>query len=285
MNYQTKRKLVTIKFFFRDFIKLFMDKNLGRASAALAYNLTLTFFPLIICLYSLLGKSYDRIMTVLDFAANFLTLDTVEVLSDFAAYVSMNYSAAMTIAGLTFLITSASAAVRILQFTIGEMQGEIRFNGIAGILFSIFFSLVFVGMLYFSISMMFMSKAFINRLNRIIPSLGLGRSWSRLRFLLLAAISFLIVWGVYEVSIPKNKKYPTWIGALVASGVIVITSILYSLFLSFSTRYPLVYGSLTSMILLMLWLYTCCLIIYCGAAINIVLRDMKRKNRRKRRSQ
>ena len=37
----------------------------------------------------------------------------------------------------------------------------------------------------------------------------------------------------------------------------------------------MVYGSLASLILLMLWLYFCSLVIYCGAAFNIVLRDMK----------
>ena len=39
-------------------------------------------------------------------------------------------------------------------------------------------------------------------------------------------------------------------------------------FIAVSTRYPLVYGSLASIILLMFWLFLCCQIIYTGEALN-----------------
>ena len=48
---------------------------------------------------------------------------------------------------------------------------------------------------------------------------------------------------------------------------------LFSVFLSVSTRYPLVYGSLASVILLMLRMYFCGQIICIGAAFNIALQD------------
>ena len=40
--------------------ELYAQKRIPRASAALSYYLTMTFFPLIICLYTMLGSSYDR---------------------------------------------------------------------------------------------------------------------------------------------------------------------------------------------------------------------------------
>ena len=43
---------------------------------------------------------------------------------------------------------------------------------------------------------------------------------------------------------------------------------IFSAFIAVSTRYPLVYGSLASIILLMFWLFLCCQIIYTGAALN-----------------
>ena len=48
---------------------------------------------------------------------------------------------------------------------------------------------------------------------------------------------------------------------------------LFSVFLSASIRYPLVYGSLASVILLMLRMYFCGQIICIGAAFNIALQD------------
>ena len=43
-------------------------KQIPLASAALCYYMMMTFFPLIICLYTLLGNSYSRARRVLDFA-------------------------------------------------------------------------------------------------------------------------------------------------------------------------------------------------------------------------
>ena len=59
-------------------------------------------------------------------------------------------------------------------------------------------------------------------------------------------------------------------------------SVAFSAFIGASARYPLVYGSLASVILLMLWLYTCCMMIFCGAALNVALRDQHREEMQRR---
>jgi len=50
-------------------------------------------------------------------------------------------------------------------------------------------------------------------------------------------------------------------------------SFVFSVFIGASAKYPLVYGSLASVILLMFWLHLCCQIIFIGAAFNIALRN------------
>ena len=58
--------------------------------------------------------------------------------------------------------------------------------------------------------------------------------------------------------------------------MLVAVSMAFSTFIGASTKYPLVYGSLSAVILLMLWLYTCCMVILCGAAFNVARRDSER---------
>ena len=53
----------------------------------------------------------------------------------------------------------------------------------------------------------------------------------------------------------------------------------FSVFIAVSARYPLVYGSLASLVLLMFWLFLCCQIIFLGAALNVAVRDENRGNR------
>ena len=56
----------------------------------------------------------------------------------------------------------------------------------------------------------------------------------------------------------------------------------FSAIIGASARYPLVYGSLASIILLMLWLYTCCMVLFCGAALNVALRDQRLEDQQRR---
>lgn len=255
----------------RDIADLYSDKRIPRASAALSYYLTMTVFPLIICLYSLLGKNYSLASDALDFAAKFLAPETTEFLREFLRHVASSNSPAMLAAGLTVLITSSSAAIRTLQTTIGEMQGGQRFQGFVYFLLSMVFSLVFLAAMYFSVVVIVTGQEVLTMVNNVIPVIDFSRTWGWLRFLLLAGIVLVIFWGVYAASKRRIDKYRTFPGALLAMAAAVVMSAAFSIFIGASAKYPLIYGSLASVILLMLWLYISCQIIFVGAAFNIAL--------------
>ena len=269
---------VKFRRFVRCFSRIYTRRRLSRAAAALSYYLTMTFFPLVICLYTLLGNSYDKAMRVLGFAGSIMAAETVSFLEDFLYYVSANNSTAMMLASIVVLMTSASAAVRSLQETIGDLQGGQRFQGALGFLFSLVFSLLFVAALYFAILVMLTGRSVIERLNQVLPFVDISQSWGYVRFLALAGIDYVIVWAMYEASKRSWDSYHTWPGALLSTAAMVVVSIVFSVFISASTKYPLIYGSLASVILLMLWLYTICVVILSGAAFNIVIRDLKARD-------
>ncbi len=253
---------------------LYTECRLPRAAAALSYYMTMTFFPLIICLYSLLGKNYLRVMEALKFVSQFISSDTTHMLRSFLVHVSRAGSNAMFLAGLTVLLTSASAGVRSMQSTIGEMQGGERYQGLAGFLFSLVLSVLFVGAVYFAILVLFTGRDFLEMLNGWLPFIDIGSSWQWIRFLLLAGIIFAIAWAVFAVSKRRTDRYRSFPGAVFTTIGIVGMSYVFSAFIAVSARYSLVYGSLASLILLMFWLFLCCQILYLGAALNIALRDL-----------
>ena len=92
------------------------------ASAGLCYYLTMTFFPLIICLYTLLGKNDEAVLQILAFVEDLISAQAMKTIRSFLTYVSENHSTAMFYAGLTLLLTSASAGARSMHATIGRMQ-------------------------------------------------------------------------------------------------------------------------------------------------------------------
>ena len=46
---------------------------------------------------------------------------------------------------------------------------------------------------------------------------------------------------------------------------------MFSAFIGASVKYPLIYGSLAGVIVVMLWFYTCGMILLLGGALNVAL--------------
>ena len=263
--------------FVKNFIRIYTDTQVTIASAALSYYFTMTFFPLIICLYTMLGNSYDQAMRIVQFLKSFASEEAIDLISDFLVYVASNNGPAMMVAGLAVLVTSASAASRSIQTTIGRMQGGVKFKAFMYFAFSILFSLVFLAAIYFAMLVMLTGRQFITTVNKLLPFIDISHSWNWMRFLVMGGIFFVLVWGVYETAKRNCDEYSTFPGTVVTTVALVAESLLFSVFIGRSAKYPLVYGSLASLILLMLWLYSCCLIIYVGAAVNIALRDTRQQ--------
>ncbi len=257
--------------------KLYLDRQIPRSAAALSYYLTMSLFPLVICLYALLGSNYENMLQLLELLDRFLSPETTRLVKQFLDYVAANQSSTMLIAGVSLLLSSASAAVRVMQLGMTEIRGDgDRRTGLREWLFSLLFSLAFVGALYFAVLVMLTGQDFLEIVERSVPILRVSRAWSWLRFPVLAGLMFLTLWGMYEASVPpESGERVTVPGALAATGGIVLMSWVFSCIIAVSSRYPLVYGSLASMILLMLWLFLCSQTIYLGAAVNQTLRDQK----------
>ena len=121
---------------------------------------------------------------------------------------------------------------------------------------------------------MFTSRDLISLLNSYIPFIDISGTWQAIKYLLLGVILFLILWWIYGMS-KYRAYYATWPGAILGTLGMVLMSWIFASFIAASARYDLVYGTMASIILLMIWMYFSCQVIYIGAAFNIALRDRK----------
>ena len=97
------------------------------------------------------------------------------------------------------------------------------------------------------------------------------------RFIWQLTILFLIFWIMYKY-VPNHKvKFKTQIpGAVFSAFSWYILSYIFSMYLRIFTNFSVAYGSLTSLILLMIWVYWCMYALLIGAEINAW---MAKKNR------
>ena len=104
-------------------IALFSENKITQAAAALSYYLTMTFFPLLIIVYALLGDSFERIMQLMEFGERLLAKEIMDFIRDFLLYIDSGDRDIMLPIGFAVLLSYASAALRSLQNTIGSIQG------------------------------------------------------------------------------------------------------------------------------------------------------------------
>lgn len=254
-----------------DFLSLFFEKKLMRSAAALTYYLTLSIFPVLICLSMLLGSLKIDPLSVESLLDGVFPAGTIEIIRDYLGYVNTNSSSTLLWAGIILLVTTSSGAFRCITTTMVDIQGRALFSGFWGTLFSFVFSLIFLAMMYLSVGIVVTGKWFINWLQTFFHISWFLFQWHWLRFIFLFAVMLLIIYIIYWLCTPKGINHRVFSGALVSALAIIVISIVFSAFISYSSRYSLVYGSLVSVVVMMIWLYACATVLLSGNLLNFVL--------------
>ena len=259
--------------FVREMVEIYFQKRVSRSAAELAYFLVLTFFPVLICTNAFVGLLNLDIQEVLDAAAPFFPKETLGILGDYVGYITTNQSAALLIAGAGMTLFSASAAFRALMNIMEELYGRKSYRGFRRIIASLVFSVIFLLTIYLSFVVLLtgdwlfrLVEDFFHLEREILPW-----DWQWFRFLLLFLLVFLFVLLVYRMAAPRGKpRPPVLTGGFLAAAALVAASVLFSWFIGLSSRYSLVYGSLASVIILLVWLYLCGNILILGNVFNCV---------------
>lgn len=260
--------------FLLDMIEIYFDKRVSRSAAELAYFLILTFFPILICINAFVGVLEIDPGVVLNTLAPFLPGSLLGVVSDYITYISVNESSALLLAGVFMTLVSASAAMRGLMDSMADIYERESYGGVSKVVFSVIFSLLLLVTIYVSMVAVLTGNWFFNLLRRYlpawIPEIHMV-SWNWTRFVALFGLMFVLMVLVYRMAAPRSKpRVPVLTGALLASIALVGASMIFSYFIGMSSNYSLVYGSLASVIILLVWLYLCGNIVILGNVFNCV---------------
>ena len=268
--------------FVREMVELYFSAHVSRSAAELAYFLILSFFPILICINSFVGALDLDISLVLDGVERFLPGGVAFILADYVEYVTANQSPGMFLAGLFVILVSASAAVRALMKIMDDIYGKTNYPGPWSIVVSVGFSLLLLLTTYLSLVVLLTGNWFLRLVEGFLPINRVIWDWQWLRFVILFALVLLFISLLYRVSAPMGKpRPPVLTGAILAAVTLAGASVLFSWFIGMSSRYSLVYGSLASVIILLVWLYLCGNILILGNLFNCVwYRHRKTKHRR-----
>lgn len=254
-----------------DVVQVYFDRRVSRSAAELAYYLVLTLFPILIMVTGIVGMLPLDPDWLLPAIERIMPSATAGLLGDYLGYVLQHRSAALFAGGLLTTVTAASAAFRSLVSISGEIFGRRAFRGVWYFLFSWLFSLLLLVMIYLSLVVVLTGNWFIRLLRRLFPFLSLPLYWPVTRLVLLFAVAMLFLMLLYRVTAPRGRSQPPVLaGACLTALLLTLFSSAFSVLISFSSRYSLVYGSLASVVILMVWLYLCGNIVILGNVFNYV---------------
>lgn len=263
--------------FLWEVVQLYFTKRVSRAAAELAYFLVLSFFPFVIVLNAVVGTLPVDLPSLLDEAAGVIPAEALGVIREYVGYITINQSRALLAAGIVMMLFSASAAMRSLMHVMDEIYDRRTYAGLWQVVASVAFAVLFLVTFYLSVVVVLTGNWFFHLLEELLghfPALDgvtLPWQWQWMRFVILFCLVLMFMMLIYRATAPRGKpRPPVLTGAFLASGALVGFSVLFSYFIGLSSRYSLVYGSLASVVILLVWLYLCGNIVIVGNCFNRV---------------
>ena len=260
-------------------LRRWFDHHVARDSAALTYYLLFALFPLLIFLNNLVGLlSYD-LDALLAMLARVIPRDVVDLLGQYLVYVSRVSSRTLLWFSAVFTIYFPFRAANALFLSVrkaygaGMPTGFVRYQ-----LRVLLFTLLLIVAIFFSVFASTIGNRVLDFVSRYIYLNDLSiRLWSRLRFVFIGAVMFAVIALLYALALDKHPaKRGIWPGVLTALVAWIVVSMLYSLYVERAANYSVIYGSIGTIIVLLLWLYLTAALLIMGAEFNSVLLSLRK---------
>ncbi len=237
-----------------------------------SFFIVTAFFPFIMLLLTLIqclpnvGKS-DLLSVMVRIMPQMLHSLIVSIVDDL--YIK-SPGTILSVTALTAL-WSASKGMLGIERGLNRIYGDFkRRNYVLQRLFCSIYTLIFMLVCVMSLVLLIFGKNIERLLFRYLPILApAARLVISLRILFALAVFLFTFVGLYTI-VPAKKQKPRQQlpGAVFTAVGWLIFSYAFSIYFTHFSNFSYMYGSLTAVVLLMLWLYICICILFVGAELN-----------------
>ena len=273
---QVKNKIISgikkVNPYIRTFQKIQKEVNISAHASSAAFFLFLSIIPVIIIVCALLQHAPTVQIEIWSYLSEAVIPKTI---SDFLMDIVNTYQGnSMTLVSVSAIITAWSASKGMLALIRGmnavyELQ-ESR-NYIMLRLRALVYTVFFMIAILLSIVLLVFGNAVVALLADILIVSEIWRWLQSLRHLIVAVILAVVFCSFYCLlpnnRMPWREQLP---GAFVAAVFWIVYSFFFSIYIDYFNGFSM-YGSLTTVIIVMIWLYFCMYIFFCGVVINRLL--------------
>lgn len=256
-------------------VRGYLDHDVGKSAAALAYYLLFSFFPLLIFLSSLVGFLDLESLLSDPAVRNLIPKEIIRLVNLYLAHVTQMRSGNLMAMSLIFTIWLPMRAVDSLMKAVNISYGlpkpqraALRHQAIVAL-----YTLFLMAVMILTLVLVLVGRGVLGFLARYFPAIrpfiGL---WNALRFPLMGVAFFLalsvLYWVAPGVRGPRRRVFP---GAVAALCSWLAFSWGFSFYVENIANYSVLYGTLGGMVILLLWLYATATVLIMGAEVNRAL--------------
>lgn len=272
MSDVNKKKSVFLKMYkyIMAFQKMLKEANVGAHASSAAFFLFLSIIPIVMIMCAFLQLAPTVQMQFWSYVSQAIVPDRV---ADFLQDIINAYQGnSMTLVSVSAVVTIWSASKGMLSLMRG-MNSVYEIKESRNYLLLRIRAFVYTIFLLLSILLSIVLLVFGNTVaDMLLPRFEIiGQIWEwlqPLRHILVACLISVVFCTLY--CLLPNNRFP-WVeqlpGAVFTSVFWTLYSFAFSVYIDYFNGFSM-YGSLTTVIIVMIWLYFCMYIFFCGALIN-----------------
>ena len=262
-----------------DMIRRYYVHDVARDSAALTYYLLFAIFPLLIFVSTLLGVLELDIASITAVLTPILPSDVVDIIRTYLEYVAANQSRQLLWFSLVFSIwfpmRSTGCLMHSLRKAFGRSAPE---NILLGQLRTLLFTIWMIFVIGLTLALVVVGRRALYFLSGFLPlSETFISVWGYLRFIILGLVMAISLGILYQLALgqrrPLREVLPG-VGSSLAAWLLL--SMAFSYYVENVARYAQLYGSIATIVVVLLWLYMSGQVLILGAELSASLIHRKK---------
>ncbi len=262
-----------IIFLIKEIKERYGHHSLSAYGAQLAYFFILSLFPFLIFLIAILGYFSVSLKGAIDLLAKVAPREAIGVINDYTR--NLLSTRDTNILSISFIVTiwSSSRGVNALIMALNRAYGITKKRGfLKKRILAIFYTLLVGFSIILVLTIPNMGMDFLLWISKYIGLTSFFITlWYYMRWVIIVAILLAVIGSLYYVAPNKDLKFSEIIpGTFFALFGWILISLGFSFFVNNFQNFTVVYGSLATVVILMIWLYLSGIILMLGGEINSI---------------
>ncbi|MCX8524515.1 YihY/virulence factor BrkB family protein [Chryseobacterium formosus] len=261
------------------FAGIFKDK-IGRKAAAISWSFTLSLFPFLLFLLSVIPymPHYDKLQFYI-FEVLMHNIFPSNIEGDVRGYIQDNIIPNMKgISNLTILIALVFATNGTFSLINGfNENSKEKLTDVKEFILSFFITIGFVSIIFLALFGVYYTEVVLKDFSPGYNLSWIVRNLSKIiGFFSFPFFYFILLALFYWLGTVKIIRFRQAIpGAILTTVLFVVTTYFFALYVKNIARYNVLYGSIGSMILLMVWVNVNVYLLLFGNELNMALRKLR----------